>query len=115
MSRRIVYDGPVDPATGLPELPEGYFWRVRRAPEKHLSAFAYIELCTQRIEAYGWKKKKTRTVTVVVDYSTVSYVSLTEDLIWDHTVVRIKDWAGPPKPDARKLLGTYPPKKLGSI
>lgn len=84
---------PLDPATGMPTLPEGQFWRV--TPE---SCFSYSEVQLREKTWYGSKKLKS-TTTHLYKESVLGNAAFILDNLSTY------------KPDM-SLLGDYPPLSL---
>lgn len=94
----------IDDATGLPALPEGHFWRVRKA----FLASEYTEVQIRQRGRIGSRR--------------VVYVTTETALLTGHEhLLRIAAQAAwrfrkslPLKPDL-ELFGDYPPKKLKEL
>lgn len=89
----------IDPATGLPELPEGSFWRVKMSySHPHVTIRRNVTLLGMKLWSY--------------EVAEEIMLRLTEDEIRREALVLYgktyrSDFDG-------SLLGDYPPKKLGS-
>ena len=98
----------IDPNTGLPELPEGYFFRVHEsyAGSKHHYVTVYRKV--EKRSFFFW----TRTVDQKQIFSQLVFNGLNERSIRtaaQECMIQWAEWkAGNPD-----LLGDYPPKKLG--
>lgn len=86
----------IDDVTGLPELPEGYFWRIAN----RVSIYIDVEI---RKKTWIGSKMVTQKVTTISDASARRIRTLAElahrDVFGDGA-----SW--------RQILGDYPPKKL---
>lgn len=115
---------PIDPQTGLPSLPEGYFWRVFEEYGPWIGLFFREEQTVEKEIRYGFlnRKVRTETTTVVVDRFIRRYHI---DLKFSDPVVQISDaavWLLRTLPghlleetsalNLDAYLGDYPPKSL---
>lgn len=95
----------LDPETGLPALPDGYFWRVRDANYK---GHAYIELRSRYFIRHWlfWKKEAS---SKIHDELVLSPITRPRILREAHDVIDavqanlVSDYS---------LIGDYPPKSL---
>lgn len=93
----------IDPATGMPELPEGYFWRVKQG-------YAYAINVQLRKRVMG-------RLSVVVENSVnddptpwgVRNLAAYVLYRWETSTARKQEEAA-----IQNLYGDYPPKKLGN-
>lgn len=87
----------IDPATGLPELPEGRFWHVKMAyGHPHVTI-------RKNITMFGMKLWSIQVAEEIM-------VRLTkEQVLQDAILLHRKTYS---KPFNGSLLGSYPPKKL---
>lgn len=135
---------PIDPDTGLPELPEGQWWEVREvqnfgymihdyehgAPSVEVAIMAEMTV-SRSVEKKGrwpWSKPKTETVMAPKDAALASRWIDRDDAEakWKYvhrTDLKAEDIrrsaeelveAERIKAEAAKLLGKYPPKKLAA-
>lgn len=89
----------IDESTGLPELPEGYFWRVKE------SVGDYLRIQMRR-RVFFWSE--------VVEWSGVNKNIASKfeiQMAAKHVLLLVQEKKVDPK--WRKYLGDYPPKKLG--
>lgn len=94
----------ISPLTGLPELPNGYFWRIaidtyHRVPALYIRRKLWIgsrEVCHASI--YDYSKDKTYTTKQILDRA-VHSLAVFEDDRDDNA-------------RTEALIGNYPPKKL---
>lgn len=87
----------IDLSTGLPELPEGYFWRVKES----FGQFVKFQI----------RKKLLLGSSLIVESVTESW-ELNDGhfrFMAQHTYGKFDGRTG-----ARKYIGDYPPKKLGA-
>lgn len=85
-----------DKSTGLPELPEGYFWRLRRSSLEYLR----LEIREKRLI-----RSKVVTWSVIAkDDVSITEIQRTAILV-KHSFKKGTNW--------KSYLGDYPPKKLG--
>lgn len=120
----------LDDATGLPALPEGYFWRVRHRQYRPTNRYDWWDTDTSRLQVLlmrtvsgvtteqrwpkPWYRLSPRVITVPYTSEDVQYV---EDAEGTHPIaVRnaayriLKQWEKAKVRDA--LIGDYPPMKL---
>lgn len=110
--------------TGLPELPEGYWWRVKREDIEHYGSWVSVNIMRRVPKRSFWTDKPhpTKTTTVVFVYSyerwekfasaTAPKVRIFE--IAAHVLRKAEDrWRTENQADeVTDLLGDYPPKRL---
>lgn len=95
----------IDPATGLPQLPEGYFWRVRK--DTFFRQYSYIEI-RKPGRLFGSKivVQATRHTEDIDEQEIRTFA----DMLSEELEEKLN-----PKPRTEKnLFGDYPPKKLGA-
>jgi hypothetical protein len=92
----------IDPATGLPQLPEGYFWRVEKAMPG--SQYGYVRLMRRR-KAWVPKVEASRIFTLT---------ELTESELFSDAVQVYSDFDFEGTARYRTLLGDYPPKTINA-
>jgi len=124
----------IDLATGLPELPEGYHWRVTHPYEeeyyyffgrvRNTSKYA-VELCANEYEE-GYVRKVKRTWYCPFERSVPSTRIQPAKTVWTRTLkdevtaetireaasIVLSEWTEFER--KQKFLGDYPPKKLES-
>lgn len=86
-----------NPETGLPFLPEGYFWRVTRGTA---SKYVYVQIRKRRLIG-----------SACVADSILSKGEVTAAKIRERAGFALKDFD--PDHNFRAFVGDYPPKKLG--
>lgn len=86
----------IDESTGLPELPEGYFWRVTPGSG---SRYVYLQMRKRR-----WLGSK------LIDDSILRKSEITVELVQRRATKILLDFN--PDSDYKKFVGDYPPKKL---
>jgi hypothetical protein len=95
----------LDESTGLPELPEGYFWRVREVGGTKYADSLYV--CLMRRRWYGATE--------------VERAMASQNSAWGPTMAHalraraqhvVEDQFRTTTPDFAALLGDYPPKIL---
>lgn len=94
----------LDDATGLPVLPEGEFWRVK----KGVTASIHF-----RIE----HRRKSRIGSRIVEWHPIEKKDATTKRLREaaaFTLWKEKKEKASPASDYRKVFGDYPPKKLGA-
>lgn len=115
---------PLDPETGFPEVPEGYYWKVKDFNDNWLGHYIVLDLMESVTEKKFWRG------VVQVEYcraeSSILYREFADatpeerrlallglaDKIMEKRAERLYREAQ--KKDIENLLGTYPPKKLES-
>lgn len=86
----------IDDKTGLPALPDGYFWRVTRGVA---SRYVYLQMRKKR-----WLGSK------VVDYSIISKSENTAELVLKRARGVVRDFN--PDRNHKQFVGNYPPNTL---
>lgn len=92
--------------TGLPELPDGYFWRVTRVGGKGYANALYLSI-----------RRKVLFFSVRVEYGMVrpySWAPTVEEGLRKRAKSILEDWqeSAISHPRLDTVLGDYPPKKL---
>ena len=90
---------PIDPNTGMPELPWGYFWRVTKRDSR---------VWPLRVEL-----RRRVWIFSVEEGAAISDASKSEILNTASNVVR--DWKATSKNGTARFLGDYPTKHLGKV
>lgn len=99
----------IDEATGLPALPEGFFFRVHEA--SYSSSYHYVTIYQKVQKRFlFW----TYTADVQHIFTERIYPFLTEDNIRKSARKCLQQWKDWDAAQASNLLGDYPPKKLGA-
>lgn len=114
--------------TGLPELPEGYFWRVRHHKTRRLGAYygtfyltdekrLQVQLIHRKVTTHTRTEKRMFRTVTITDVDAREVELFTEDAQGTNPIAvrnaanRIaKQWARAKERDA--LVGDYPPKKF---
>lgn len=122
---------PIDPATNMPVLPEGYHWRVRDYSEDMAGVYDCLEVSVMRkrkvFNLFKMRKvEKTRQYTRTIRYNS----KVTEDIadpgweiedtvLWlacylfnQHRYTLAPKAKTPTELEIAKVVGDYPPKKL---
>lgn len=99
----------IDVNTGLPELPEGYFFRV--AKRSTYSEYYYVTVYrkVKKKRFFFWTYEKD----VEQIFNNMIHPTLNERNIRDAAYKCVQDWDNWKARDT-SLLGDYPPKKLGA-
>lgn len=94
-----VYGTVMDPNTGMPEVPEGYFWRVKRG--------GYYKLEVQLRKRWFWQFSHSVESCPLDDATEWGVVNNAAYILerWNKRTLG---------PTVSGLLGDYPPKKLGN-
>lgn len=97
----------LDPETGLPLLPDGYFWRVRSA---HFRGHAYVELRSSYLKRHWlfWKKRLSTKIHEEMILTPISRPRILKEARECVEAVQkhlVSDYS---------LLGDYPPKSLNA-
>lgn len=92
----------IDDKTGLPELPEGYFWRVKES----VSIFVDVEI-----------RKKWWVGSRQVAWTSMYRSQLSKQKILECARYVLSKWRRDVTEtnDSRALLGDYPPKSLNEV
>lgn len=109
----------IDPQTGLPQLPEGYFWRVGES-EYHKE---YVKVCIMKTVTRTWKTREWNlklvdnyeTKEVEVDYSFCSRVGIDNNTLLRAAERAYREVFPDPVVGGEEYLGDYPPKKLSTV
>lgn len=91
----------IDAGTGLPELPEGYFWRVKTGP---LGIFPWVEL-----------RKKTRFGSKKIDgswWSGNNFRSIEAEIVYLASRIFEQFEVAQERESKYHLIGDYPPKSI---
>lgn len=108
----------IDDETGLPELPEGYFWRIAKwnpAITERVS-IAIMEIGTKRhwfkTVPWNWEFYSISCYAVELEQSE-DPESFVREIAADVYRVASKKWLGQKQRDRiERIYGDYPPKKL---
>lgn len=91
----------LDSITGLPKVPEGYFWRVK----KSLHPYGYVQL-----------RKKLFIGSFLVESTIFRQNELSERTILSDARLTLGKVDFNPKPKPKKnFYGNYPPKTIGEL
>lgn len=94
----------IDEATGLPELPKGYFWRVHETHNE--SNYFRVSLMRKKIWPLGRG--------VVEEWTADSITEMSEPRVLDMANWVYREWRKLRTSGNETLFGDYPPKKLGA-
>jgi len=100
---------PIDPMTGMPAVPNGYFWRVRPVgSEPKWAYYVYVELRKKQIIGSTQLARAMADQADVYGPTLADAVKVTAERVYRENFAR----RTVPTPEYVGILGDYPPKSL---